>query len=277
MRITTAIISGLTMLLLTSAAAHAQNWQGLAMSEASCGATCCEQGLGSLGQNPAGTATAPLCAGIGYHNKYGLKELSQKSALIAVPAWRGAASAAYSYYGFSLCNSSLAQISYAMPLGGSLSAGISLCCHNMHIDDTPGGLHAASGDIGVQYRIGSRWIAGTWICNISNSQYSGSDTIIPMRISAGISRSFTGGHSASLGVEKSSLADKIIIRASAAARMLGRVRIACGLSTSPITLGAGMEFEIGGFRLQFAARRNEHLGWIPSASVIWCSSKPKAE
>jgi len=269
MRLLSVIIIGLRITILPFVAAHAQDWRGTAYSEALCGASSCETGLGSLAQNPAGTAYAPLGVALGYYNKFGLKELSQRTALISAPLGRGAASAGYSYYGFMLYNQTQAHMGYAMELGSHFSAGINIGYHHMHIDDSPQSYHAMSGDLGIRYNIGSHWSVGTWIRNITNSQFTESDTIIPMGIQTGVRRYFGGGHSAGIDVEKNNLSDQIILRGGVVLRLHENISLMCGISTLPITIGMGMEFVIQRFRLQFAARRSEHLGWIPSATLIW--------
>ncbi len=265
------------VLMLTALpwATHAQYSYYTAGHQAVCGALSCEEGTGSVGHNPAGTAYAPLGAGLGYYNKFGIKELSHKTALASVPIGNGAASATYSHYGFRLYNQSKAQLAYALPLGKNLAAGASISHHQLHVDDTPGSYHAMSGSLGILYRIDSHWSAGTWIENITNSQYNDIDTIISMGIQAGIRRSFPGGHHMSLDVEKNSLSDEIILRGGVLIRLNEHIAIMAGISTQPISVGAGIEIDIHGLQMQFAARRNENLGWIPSASVVWTRNNTK--
>lgn len=260
---------------LLSSLVLGQQWRGLAAAEATCQASSCDTGLYSIGLNPAGTAYAPLGAGVGYHNRFGLKELSQKSVLMSVPLGRGAASACYSHYGFSLYSQSQAQISYALRLGRGISAGAGISYHQLHVDPSPGNYHAMSGSLGILCRINRRWSAGSWIGNLGNQQFSDADTIIPMSIQAGIRRHFAGGHHASLDVEKSSIRNEIILHGSVLIRLHECMALMLGASSEPLTIGAGLELRIHGFGLQFAARRNEHLGWMPAAAVVWTRNNTK--
>lgn len=269
MRISLFLLLAPAILLSASGRLYSQVTQSNAISEQMAGTMSCESGENAIGHNPAGTYCAPMALGVSYINRFGLKETSQKGFMGALPIMGGVLSAQYNYYGFQLYNQTQALLGYAMPLGERLSAGIHLGYHHIHIDDTPENGNAISGDIGIQYRINGDWSLGSWVSNITNSQYSESDTIIPVRIQAGIRRTFYGGHSASIDVAKSTLHDAIEIHAGISAHLNDYVRVAVGLSTQPLTIGAGTEIIIQGFHLQFSARHDEHLGWIPSAGVVW--------
>lgn len=274
MRILSLLLLGLTC-LACHIPLHAQNTHTTAYGEQTSGTMSCESGFHSVGFNPAGSCGTPIGVGVSYINQYGLKETSQKGITAAIPIGRGAISGQYNYYGFQLYNHTQALLAYAMPLGERLSAGIHLGYQHIHIDDTPENSHAMTGDIGIQYRINGDWSVGSWISNITNSQYSESDTIIPVRIQAGLRRTFYGGHTASLDIAKSSLYDAIEIHAGIMAHLNDYVNITIGLSTQPVSISAGAEILVQGFHLIFSTRYHEHLGWIPSAGVVWTKEKQR--
>ncbi|MCR5456107.1 MAG: hypothetical protein K6F33_14080 [Bacteroidales bacterium] len=259
-------------IILISCVIHlcsAQDWSANAYGEALCGATSCITGSNAAGLNPAGTALADWSAGIGYTNRFMMKELSQKSARITIPVLGGVFTPEFNYYGFSLFNTTKASLGYAKILSQTICAGIQLNYHNVHIDDSPTNANTMSGDMGIIYRPLQSLLLGTYIRNISNSQYSGSDTIIPVQIQIGAAYKFYGGHVICVDIDHNSLIHGITAHIGTICRLRDNFRILAGVSTQPMTIGVGSEFSFKGFALQFAARRNQYLGWIPSVSVCW--------
>lgn len=256
----------LIIILLSAAPAHTQT---SSRAEAMCSSMSCESGLYSVGHNPAGTAYSPLGAMAGYTSRFGLRELSQKFITAAVPLGRGAVSAEFQHHGFQLYNTSSAVLAYALPLGQNLSAGAGIRYHHLHIDDTPHKYQTASGEIGILYRATGHLSMGSWVSNITNSQYQEADSALPVRIQAGIRYSMYGGHSLSLDLEKNSQLTSITVRCAAYFRLNSHISVMAGISSHPVTIGAGVEVSAAGFRMIFAASHHEYLGWNPSASVAW--------
>lgn len=255
--------------LISSTCATAQEWTSNAYGEALCGAVSCVTGSDAAGLNPAGVALADWSAGIGYNDRFMMKELSQKSARITMPVLGGVFTPEYDYYGFSLFNTSRASLGYAKQLSKTICAGINLNYHNVHIDDSPTNANTMSGDVGVVCRPTKSLILGTYVRNISNSQYSGGDTILPAQIQVGAAYSIYGGHSICIDIDKNSLVSGITAHIGIVARIMDNAKIIAGVSTQPFTVGAGADFSFKGFQMQFSARRNQYLGWIPSVSVCW--------
>ena len=135
--------------LISSTCATAQEWTSNAYGEALCGAVSCVTGSDAAGLNPAGVALSDWSAGIGYNDRFMMKELSQKSARITMPVLGGVFTPEYDYYGFSLFNTSRASLGYAKQLSKTICAGINLNYHNVHIDDSPTNANTMSGDVGV--------------------------------------------------------------------------------------------------------------------------------
>ena len=272
---TSAIKLIVIIFLLAIRPAMAQDYTSNAYGEALCGAVSCLTGSDAAGLNPAGTALADWSAGIGYSDRFMMKELSQKSARITMPVLGGVFTPEFNYYGFSLFNTSKASLGYAKQLSKTICAGINLNYHNVHIDDSPTNANTMSGDFGIICRPTKSLTLGTYIRNISNSQYSGSDTILPAQIQVGAAYSFYGGHTICVDVDRNSLIHGITAHIGVIGRINDNVKILAGVSTQPMTVGVGAEFGFKGFLLQFAARRNQYLGWIPAVSVCWQRGEDK--
>ncbi|MBO7568281.1 MAG: hypothetical protein J6T60_14435 [Bacteroidales bacterium] len=261
--------------LLAISPAMAQDWSSNAYGEALCGAVSCLTGSEAAGLNPAGVALSDWSAGIGYSDRFMMKELSQKSARITMPVLGGVFTPEFNYYGFALFNTSRASVGYAKILSKTICAGINLNFHNVHIDDSPTNANTVSGDFGIICRPTKSLTLGTYIRNISNSQYSGSDTIIPAQIQVGAAYNFNGGHAVCVDIDHNSLIHGITAHIGIICRLRENFRILAGVSSQPMTVGVGSEFSFKGFALQFAARRNQYLGWIPAVSVCWRRSEDK--
>ncbi len=263
------------MAIVLSAPSAAQKHYGSAYAESVCGAMSCERGLQSVGHNPAGTAWCGYGIGAGYISRMGLSEVSEKRAMAAAPLGRCVLSAEYQYYGFSLYNESRALLGCAMPIAGNLSAGIDISYMRLHISGSPEKSHAMAGGAGLLYEVSGQLMAGLWVSNFTNSQYSNSDTILPASIHCGISCHAIQGCAINMDVEKSTMSREIVMHGAAVFQLMGFMSAMAGVSSHPLTLGMGMEFRISSLAMQFAASRNEHLGWTPSASVIWQINKSK--
>ncbi len=265
------------MIIITAVTAkvNAQNPTINAFGEGLSGTMSAENGLNSIGYNPAGIYSAGLEAGISYNSRFCMKELSQKSAVATVPVSKGCFGVDFNYFGFNLYNNIQTGLGYAMNLGAGIKAGIKINYHNIHIDDSPEKTNTMTGEIGVIYSPASSIDFGAYIKNPTNQQFSNCDTIIPVELSAGIKYKFQNYGSASVELSKNNLEDQIKISLGVQGVIAERVTLLGGISTYPFeaSIGVATGFEKINFQMSFV--KNEYLGWIPTATIIW-SNKQKS-
>lgn len=264
------LLAALVIRLLSNMA-FAQDYFTSAYSNALCGAISCAEGFVSVGYNPAGTALSDLCAGVNYSSKFGLKELSHKSARLAVPVGQGTISSGFNYYGFQLFNRTSSSLCYATRLGKFIYSGVSLRYHTLHIDDNVENQRSVGADIGLLASLGS-WRFGSWISNITNSQFNANDTIIPISLRIGTCYIINGQHSIIMDFDKRSTSDEIAISVGATAKIKD-LKFVVGFSNQPFSIGAGIVYCIKNTELMFTAQHTEYLGWSPSASINYIFKK----
>jgi hypothetical protein len=258
------------IIFFISLKAESQEWQGSAYAESVGGAMVCEAGFRSLEHNPAGLAFAPMCFGAGYINKCGLKELSQKTAVAAIPVLRGVFGTGLHYYGFDMWNIVNASLAYATKLSETFSAGVRTSYRGLHVDDMPSRINVFSADVGMLCRPNDALRLGTWVSNITNSHYSDIDSILYIRIKVGAMYEFNGGHSLRVDIEKNNSRNEIAFNAGVVCKLREKIAVSMGATTLPFAVSFGTEFVVGNAVMHFAVKRYQYLGFCPSASLYWC-------
>ena len=258
------------VLLMAVLFAKAQEFSKNAYGEALSEAMSCQTGGYAIGYNPAGCESKKFAAVISYFDRYQIKEISQKSAGIVIPALNGCFSADFNYNGFKLFNQILTGLGYQMKLSDKIKAGAKVNYHGLNIGSSEEKYNAVSGEIGIILSPVKNFDLATYIKNPTNSQFNSCDTIIPVSIVTGIRYKFYGNGFAALDVEKNSLHDKIGINFGVGGPLSRFFEIFGGFSTFPFSISAGFGFNIDNLKVQTAVRRNEFLGYMPSVSVAWC-------
>ena len=264
----------LTIFCLTAfSVLRAQEFSSSAYGEALSDAMSCQEGLYAAGYNPAGALSENFAAGISYFDRYQLKEISQKSAAVVVPALNGCFSADFNYYGFQLFNQVLSGLGYAMKLSDKIRAGVKINYHSLNIGKSSEKFYAVSAETGVIFSPLKNFDIAAYVKNPTNSQFNSSDTLIPVAIVTGVRYKFYGSGFAALDVEKNSLYDKMPVRFGVGGSLNKFFEVYGGFSTFPLTVSAGFGFSFDGFKIMTAVRRNEFLGYMPSVSLVWEAGK----
>ena len=160
------------LFIIIATATRAQEFSGTATGEAMAGAASTLCGIDAVHYNVAGTAYSSTGVMASYHNRYFLKELSQKNLGLALPALKGVFSLAVNNFGYHLYNQTKADLGYAMKLGKNVSAGVKINWHNLHISESEERNNAFSGEVGVIYSPIDNLKIGASAANVSNSQFN---------------------------------------------------------------------------------------------------------
>ena len=264
----------LTAILLTAVSLlRAQEFKKNAYGEALSDAMSCQTGIYAVGYNPAGIETTTFEASVSYFDRYQVKEISQKSAAIIFPALNGCFSADFNYHGFKLFNQILSGLGYQMKLSDKIRAGVKVNYHGLNIGSSSEKYTAVSGEIGVILSPIKHLELASYIKNPTNSQFSGSDTIIPLTMVCGIRYMFYEKNFAALEVEKQSLYDEITVRCSVSGVLSEKFEVRGGLETFPFTVSMGVGFNFERLKIEAAVKRNEFLGYRPSISLAFQAKK----
>lgn len=265
------------ILIFITTTANAQFYGGTAQGEAMAGATATLCGIDAVHYNIAGTAYSPAGVTAGYHNRYFLKELSQKNIGAAAPALKGVFSLSVNYFGYRLYNSTKADFGYAMKLGKHVAAGVRIGWLNLHISESPEKNNTFDCEAGIIYSPTESWKIGASIANPSNSQFQNCDTVIPVSMRTAVSYLFTKDSEVTAEVERNSLTGGFITKFGIRYAIYKGVDLMCGVSNKPLTIALGAGYTLGNCRVDIAFRHQEILGWMPSVSARWCFNDKKPQ
>ena len=103
--------------------------------------------------------------GIGYENRYLMKELGLKSLGIVLPLKNKGFGISIQHFGFSKYNEMKVGIAYSMKFGKNFSTGIQLDYFRIGQGENYGNLNLLSFEAGIQFKIDTRWRLGVHIAN----------------------------------------------------------------------------------------------------------------
>lgn len=266
----------ITFCFLLSATIHvySQTYGIDAAGEGAGNASVAKTGLSAAIFNQAALAGTESGGRISYQNRFGLKELSQKSAVATVNAAGGTFGLVLNYFGYSLYNETKAGIAYAMKLSPDVSAGIQINYHNLDISEAENRSYAFSGELGIIYKPIKQLSLGAHISNPGNWQYSNTDTdIIPVLFAAGVTYFVDEKALFSLQIERNSLEEGLPVKAGIDFMAVDNFWLRIGASSKPYYLSIGAGYTFKNFTLDISFRRHETLGMISSASLSYLINK----
>ena len=258
------------LFIIIATATRAQQFSGTATGEAMAGAASTLCGIDAVHYNVAGTAYSSTGVMASYHNRYFLKELSQKNLGLALPALKGVFSLAVNNFGYHLYNQTKADLGYAMKLGKNVSAGVKINWHNLHISESEERNNAFTGEVGVIYSPIDNLKIGASAANVSNSQFNNCDSIIPVSVRTAVSYSFSDDSEICAEVEKNSLRSGFITKIGIKYAIVKNTTLMCGVSNKPLTITFGAGYTLRNCRVAVAFGHQEILGWMPSVTALWC-------
>ncbi|MCQ2975282.1 MAG: hypothetical protein MJ211_10810 [Bacteroidales bacterium] len=248
---------------------YSQQFQGTAQGKALAEATSTLLDINSTHYNIAGTAFCKLGAILSYHNKFFIKELSQKNIATTIPFCNGVLSLSANYYGYKLCNETQFGLGYAMKLSNKISAGIKINYLNNHIKSETEKHNSINCETGIIYCPIKKLKFGAYLYNPTNTQLSNCDSIIPIKINFGTTYIINSETEITAEIEKNSQIDNIIAKIGIKYAINKSLIILCGTRNKPFTISFGSGFYIKNFQIDFSFSRHELLGWMPSSSVSW--------
>ncbi|MBK0383018.1 hypothetical protein I5M32_08605 [Pedobacter sp. SD-b] len=225
------------------------------------------QDVWSVKSNQAGIAglkRAFLAAG--YENKFGVKGLSNQSAVFSIPVKDYALGASFNSYGVSDYNEIKTGLTLARSFGPKLFLAIGLNYHQLKITDY-GSAKAVSVDVGVQYQaFPNLWLA-SHISNPNQSKYdNNTDQIIPAHIQFGANYIFSDQLLITTEVEKI-LDAQADFKAGLEYKLVKFVALRGGISVNPFKQYAGFGVNYQRINIDFAVSSHPVLGYSPQVAL----------
>ncbi|MCX6267977.1 MAG: hypothetical protein NTW16_11555 [Bacteroidetes bacterium] len=234
------------------------------------GASVAANDLWSICNNQAGTAwLKAVCVGIGFENRFLIKELMVEQLGFAVPLKAGTFGLLVNRFGNNQYNELEAGLCYARKFGNHFSVGIQLSYLRIHIADDYGNKNLVSCEIGLMYLADKHLSLGVQLLNpvpVKITTYPPEQ--LPSIICIGLSYRFSDEFLTTFETEKD-LINPLIIRAGAEYYFVRQACARIGISTGPMSFTFGFGLEFGQLRVEMASEYHQALGFSPAGSIIY--------
>lgn len=213
-----------------------------------------------------------ISAGINYENRFGMKELSVKSAAVIVPTGRAVIGGMYSNCGFSGFNRHSGLLACGMQLSDKISAGtqIDFFSENTPLDYSKSNIMTFEAGLLMKPKENLR--IGIHVFNPVRSMTGRME--LPSRITLGAGMLL--GNSLFAGAETEMNSDnRFCFRAGFDYESMKRFRIRGGFSTENTSFAFGIGYLFDFLKIDLGFTTHEALGITSSASMIFILNKKK--
>lgn len=225
------------------------------------------QDVWSASKNQAGIAslkTPTLAAG--YENRFGVKELSTKSAAFALPIKNYSIGAAFQSYGVDAYNEIKTGLSLAKSFGPKLLIGVGLNYHQLSITNY-GNANTFTVEVGLQYNVLPKLWLASHIANPNQSKFSdNADQVIPAHIQFGATYIFSDQLLITSEIEKV-LDSQADFKTGIEYKVVKFVALRGGVSVNPFKQYAGFGVNYQKVNIDFAVASHPILGYSPQISL----------
>lgn len=242
------------------------------------GAAVMLQDQWAIHNNPAGIAgLRQFGANIGYENRFGMKELSLKSAGMVAPVNFGVFGLSFNQFGYKLYHENKVGLAYARSFGPALRLGLQLdYLSSRFAEGYEGGDHVTF-EMGAQYDITKKLSVAALVFNpIGVKRSSLTNERIPMAMRFGLGFHFTESLLATAEIEKYSDAE--------ADAHLGleydlhhKFFLRTGVSVNPGVFSFGAGYRLGPLQLDLAGSIHQLIGSRLQASLTYTLGKKAGE
>jgi len=229
------------------------------------------RGFWGIQNNQAGMALIDkYSVGIHYESRFGINELSTKSAAIIAPLNFGVIGLSFNHYGYSNYNEMKLGLAYARSFGRRFRVGIQLDFLSTTIGDNYGKKNNVTFEIGIQSDITENITIGAYTFNpvmVKLADYNQEKLASVFRL--GLAYKFDKGFIVSVEAEKSTNIHPILLRLGIEYQLKTKFFFRAGIASryEIFSFGFGMKFKY--FKFDLAATMHESLGFSPQSSLIF--------
>ena len=230
--------------------------------------------LWSIRMNPAGIAKLERpTAGLFYQQHFLSEEVASQALAIAIPLGGGVLGIGADRFGYSLYNETRGSITYAMPFGDGLRAGIQMDYLGVRLGENYGSTGALVAELGVQARITEALWIGAHLYNPTMAKLGTSveggvpvDERIPTLLRAGFTYSFSKKLLVNLEAEKDiDMPERIRVGVEYNPNDVLYVRT--GVSTAPTGSHFGIGVHLDRIDIDMAVAVRSKLGPTPMLNI----------
>ncbi len=225
------------------------------------------QDVWSASKNQAGIAAVknPTISA-GYENRFGLKELSNKSAVFVLPINNYSIGANFNSYGIDVYNEVKTGVSLAKSFGPKLLIGVGLNYHQLSITNY-GNANTITIEVGLQYNVLPKLWFASHIANPNQSRYSNdTEHVIPAHIQFGGTYLFSDQLMVTSEFEKI-LDREVDFKTGIEYKVVKFVALRGGVSVNPFKQYAGFGVNYQKANIDFAVASHPVLGYSPQISL----------
>ena len=206
--------------------------------------------------------------GVGYQNRFLVKELAVKGLVGAFKTKFGTFGVNVSQFGYSQYNENKFGLGYAMKLSPNLSAGIQFNYQYFSFSEsTYGSAGVLTTEFGVLGKLTDELTIGAHIYNLNYAKIADyDDEHLPMIFRLGAGYEFSEKFVTNLEVEKG-LETDANVKIGAEYKIVEQIAIRGGINTYPFSNSFGFGFNHKGLQLDIAAAYQSTLGYSPQASL----------
>ena len=207
--------------------------------------------------------------GLGYQNKYILKEFSNQSLVVNYASKKGNFGFYFQQAGFNLYREITSGIGYGMKLADNFSAGLSLNYHRISFGDIYGGKNSISASAGLKYKLNTNIEFGANVTNLNRAQITEvEDERFPTVFGLGMRYIFSEKVFWTVELEKD-IIHPLNVKSGLEIKAHDILVLRVGVNTYPFqtAFGAGIKFKK--WRLDIAANWHSTLGINPSAGLVY--------
>jgi len=230
--------------------------------------------LWSIRMNPAGIAGIERAtAGLFYQQHFLSEELASQALGVALPLGKGVLGIGADRFGYSLYNETRGSITYAMPLGEGLRAGVQMDYLGVRLGENYGSTGTVVAELGMQARITDALWIGAHLYNPTRARLGTSteggvpvDERIPTLLRAGFAYTFSDKLLMTLEAEKD-IDRPERVRAGIEYRPHEVLYLRTGISSAPTGSHFGVGVHLDKVDIDMAVAVRSQLGPTPMLNL----------
>ncbi len=266
------------MLLISIIAAKAdnENFSIGARSSGMANASVSLNDVWSAQQNQAGLGFLHnSAAGVYYENRFLLKELSIRGAVVAVPVKGGTFGLCITNFGYSSYSENKYSLSFAKSFGNKLSAGIAMDYLTTKIAEGYGTKGVFAAEFGLQAKPIKRLNIGFHIYNPTRTKLADyTNERIPTIIKLGADYNFSDAVILAVETDKD-ISQKAIFKAGIEYKVVKEFYLRIGIATNPTLSSFGFGLNLKNIKIDISTNYHQVLGFSPQIGLTYNVIKKK--
>jgi hypothetical protein len=233
-------------------------------------ASICFADVWAFYNNPGALAKVEqFSVGLGYENRFLLKEFQMQGLAIVLPTEKGVFSVGATYQGNEVLTTTKIGFGYGLKLAEKFYAGLQLNYHRISLGNLYGATNFVTAEAGFLAILSPKWQMGCSVYNVGRTLISANqDERLSTVIRLGTTYQFSEHVTSALEVEKT-IEDAANLKIGLEYTLKKRFFMRVGLATSPLQLSFGFGFKSKRIQLDFGSAYSQWLGWSPQFSITY--------